>query len=200
MHTLGVPALSRPPDGAITVGPRYVQEPTMAALTFRGINHLALVCADMDRTVEFYTKVLDMPLTKTIELPGGRGKHYFFDCGGGDQLAFFWFPDGPDAVTGKEFRRITSTPGTMNHVAFDVAPEDLERYRDRLVERGVECTEVVNHDDGDEQIGKVPSERTFVRSVYFRDPDGTQLEIAAWTRVLGPQDVAFRSTCEPEPA
>ena len=86
----------------------------MANFELTGINHLALVCADMGRTVDFYSGALGMPLTKTIELPNGRGKHYFFDCGGGDQLAFFWFPEGPEAVTGKEYRRITSTPGTMN--------------------------------------------------------------------------------------
>ena len=40
---------------------------------FCGVNHLALVCKDMARTVEFYRDVLGMPLTKTIDLPGGRG-------------------------------------------------------------------------------------------------------------------------------
>ena len=32
----------------------------------RGINHLALVCRDMERTVEFYTNVLGMPLVKAL--------------------------------------------------------------------------------------------------------------------------------------
>ncbi|WP_433504475.1 VOC family protein [Pseudonocardia halophobica] len=36
-----------------------------------GINHLALVCSDMARTIDFYSGVLGMPLIKTIELPGG---------------------------------------------------------------------------------------------------------------------------------
>ncbi|HEX7460009.1 MAG TPA: VOC family protein, partial [Acidimicrobiales bacterium] len=67
---------------------------------FRGINHLALVCADMARTVDFYSGVLGMPLVKTIELPFGMGQHFFFDCGGGDCLAFFWFPDAPAAAPG----------------------------------------------------------------------------------------------------
>lgn len=44
----------------------------------RGINHLALVCRDMKRTVDFYTGVLGMPLTKTIELPGGGRPALFF--------------------------------------------------------------------------------------------------------------------------
>ena len=64
----------------------------------RGLNHLALVCSDMARTVDFYTNVLGFPLVKTVELPGGRGQHFFFDIGNGNgqTLAFFWFPDGPD--------------------------------------------------------------------------------------------------------
>jgi len=48
----------------------------------RGINHLALVCRDMARTVEFYCNVLGMPLTKTIELPRAMGQHFFFDPDG----------------------------------------------------------------------------------------------------------------------
>lgn len=161
----------------------------MPSFEFSGINHLALVCQDMDRTIEFYTKTLDMPLTKTIELPQGRGKHYFFDCGGGDQLAFFWFPEGPDSVSAEEYRRITATPGTMNHVAFDVAADKLDEYRDRLIALGVECTEVVNHDDSERGVSEEMSPSTFIRSVYFKDPDGTQLEFAAWSRELTTADI-----------
>ncbi|TNF86036.1 MAG: VOC family protein, partial [Gammaproteobacteria bacterium] len=152
----------------------------MSDFEYLGINHLALVCEDMDRTVDFYVNTLGMPLTKTIELPNSRGKHYFFDCGGGDQLAFFWFPDGPDAVGEKEFRRITATPGTMNHVAFNVAPEKIDQYREKLAALGIEVTEVVNHDDSESQASDEISASTFVRSIYFKDPDGTQLEFAAW--------------------
>ena len=61
-----------------------------AEFELRGINHLALVCRDMARTVDFYSGVLGMPLVKTIELPFGGGQHFFFDIGGGDCLAFFW--------------------------------------------------------------------------------------------------------------
>ena len=65
----------------------------------KGINHLALVSSDMARTVDFYTNVLGMPLIKTLEIPGGA-QHFFFDCGNGDSLAFFWFPDAPAAAPG----------------------------------------------------------------------------------------------------
>jgi catechol 2,3-dioxygenase-like lactoylglutathione lyase family enzyme len=41
-----------------------------------GINHVALVCSDMVRTVDFYSNVLGMPLIKSLDLPGGMGQHF----------------------------------------------------------------------------------------------------------------------------
>lgn len=163
---------------------------------FGGINHLALVCADMDVTVDFYTNVLGMKLTKTIDLPGNAGKHFFFDAGGGDALAFFWFPDGPSKVDTQELRKISATPGTMNHVAFDVSPDKIDSYREMLVKAGVEVTEVVNHDDSADQVSAEISPTTFVRSIYFYDPDGIQLEFAAWLRELVADDVQYAPPVE----
>jgi catechol 2,3-dioxygenase-like lactoylglutathione lyase family enzyme len=166
---------------------------------FGGVNHLALVCRDMGRTVDFYTQVLQMPLVKTIELPAGMGQHFFFDCGGGDTLAFFWFPDAPEpapgvsAPTGRPDQgSLTSAIGSMNHVAFAVPPEKIEEYRDRLVAAGVECTEVANHDDSEWGISDEMHPGVFIRSVYFQDPDGILLELACWTRPLLADDVSHR--------
>ncbi len=157
----------------------------------RGVHHLALVCRDMARTVDFYTNVLGMRLIKTIQLPGDMGQHFFFDCGGGDSLAFFWFPDAPDGVPGvsapadrPDRGDLTSAIGSMNHVAFDVPPERIEQYRDRLVAAGVDCTEVANHDDSEFGISREVNPDVFIRSVYFQDPDGILLEFACWTRAL----------------
>jgi catechol 2,3-dioxygenase-like lactoylglutathione lyase family enzyme len=162
----------------------------------RGINHLALVCRDMARTIDFYTGVLGMPLVKTIELPAGMGQHFFFDCGGGDCVAFFWFPDAPEPAPGvsapvdrPDRGDLTSAIGSMNHVAFDVAPERIEEYRRRLVAAGVDCTEVIGHDDSEATVTDELHPGVFVRSVYFFDPDGILLEFAAWTRPLHPGDV-----------
>jgi len=161
-----------------------------------GINHLALVCRDMARTVDFYSGVLGMPLVKTIELPFGMGQHFFFDCGGGDCLAFFWFPDAPEPAPGisapaarPDQGELTSAIGSMNHVAFNVPAERIEDYRDRLVAAGVDCTEVANHDDSEYGLSKKMHPGVFVRSIYFQDPDGILLEFAAWTRELGADDV-----------
>jgi catechol 2,3-dioxygenase-like lactoylglutathione lyase family enzyme len=161
----------------------------------RGVNHLALVCRDMARTVDFYTNVLGMPLVKTIELPAGMGQHFFFDCGGGDCLAFFWFPEAPDGVPGisapaarPDQGDLTSAIGSMNHVAFDVPPDKIEEYRDRLIAAGVDCTEVANHDDSEYTISEDLHPGVYVRSVYFQDPDGILLEFACWLREFGPDD------------
>ena len=158
----------------------------------RGVNHLALVCKDMARTVDFYTNTLGMPMTKTIELPNGMGQHFFFDIGKGDGLAFFWFPNAPEAAPGiaspaKNVGQgsIVTAHGSMNHIAFDVPHERLEEYRDKLRAKGVEVTEVINHDDTPQQVNRTINDSTFVRSIYFFDPDGILLEFAGWTRELG---------------
>ena len=162
----------------------------------QGINHLALVCRDMKKTVDFYTGVLGMPLTKTIDLPAGMGQHFFFDIGNGDALAFFWFPDAPESVPGVTHSAhlvgegpLTTAHASMNHVAFNVPEERIEEYQKKLEAAGVECTPVVNHDDSETQASPTLTDTTFVRSIYFKDPDGILLEFAAWTRELDERDV-----------
>ncbi|NLV55614.1 MAG: VOC family protein [Acidimicrobiales bacterium] len=161
-----------------------------------GVNHLALVCRDMARTVAFYDGVLGMPLVKTVELPVGMGQHFFFDCGGGDLLAFFWFPEAPEPVPGvsapaarPDAGELTSAIGSMNHVAFKVPAERIEEYRDRLIAAGVECSETWNHDDSEFGLAPEMGPDVWIRSVYFFDPDGILLELAATTRTFTADDI-----------
>lgn len=163
----------------------------------RGVNHLALVCRDMARTVEFYRDILGMPLIKTIDLPGGHGQHFFFDIGNGDSLAFFWFPDGPQAAPGVAAPcalpgrgDMRSAHGSMNHIAFNVPAEKFDAYCASLKAKGIETSDILNHDDSPAQVSAEVTDQVFVRSVYFFDPDGVCLEFAAWNRPLGEEDVA----------
>ena len=162
----------------------------------KGINHLALVCRDMAETVKFYTQALGMPLVKTVALPDG-GQHFFFDCGGGSLLAFFWWPDSPPAAPGiasvKAFPMEAKTAvGSMNHVAFDMASDELEASIAKLQAAGVEVSVpvVVNHDDSPMGVARDMHDGVWVRSVYFRDPNGIMLEFAAVLRDFGPKDIA----------
>lgn len=164
---------------------------------FRGVNHLALVCKDMARTVRFYRDVLGMPLIKTIDMPGGSGQHFFFDIGNGDSLAFFWFPDAPEAEPGVSSPRalpghgsMITAHGSMNHIAFDVPAEKFDAYCERLKAKGVEVSPVLNHDDSPSQVSREVTDRVFVRSVYFFDPDGVCLEFACWLKDFDASDLA----------
>jgi catechol 2,3-dioxygenase-like lactoylglutathione lyase family enzyme len=155
----------------------------------RGYNHVALVCSDMQDTVDFYEGVLGFPLVKTLEM-GDRGQHFFFQVTENDGIAFFWFPDvnpaapgiaGADWLAGEMSPGAAgglaskSAVGSMHHLSFDVPAEMLDEYRNRLIEAGVEVSEIVTQadDNGDEMI----------RAFYFRDPDGVVLEFSAWSPV-----------------
>jgi len=174
-------------------------------LDLQGVSHLALVCSDMARTVDFYSTVLGLKLIKTIELPAGMGQHFFFDIGNGDSLAFFWFADAPGPAPGiaapvarPDNGESTSAVGSMNHIAFQVAPDKIEAYRQRLIDLGVDCSVVVNHDDSEWTVADEMHPGVFVRSVYFQDPDGILLELAAWTKTLGPDDVRHAPATAPQ--
>ena len=167
-------------------------------MRIKGINHLALVCRDMQETVDFYSGVLGMPLVKTLTLPDG-GQHFFFDCGGkGALLAFFWWPETPAPAPGiasvRKFPDDSRTAiGSMNHVAFDVDSEDLQACIERLRTAGVEHVPVViNHDDSPDTIAKTVHPGVFVRSVYFTDPNGIMLEFAATTRAFTAEDARIK--------
>jgi catechol 2,3-dioxygenase-like lactoylglutathione lyase family enzyme len=164
----------------------------------RGFNHLALVCRDMAETVAWYEDVLGMKLVKTLELPGGRGQHFFLDMGNGvDGIAFFWFPNAPAGVRGESLqdRNGVTAIGTVNHIAFDVRAERMDAYREKLERKGVKVTEIINHanslDGGHKPDYDAATDGgdVFIRSMYFADPNGTLLEFACWTRALDDSDV-----------
>jgi catechol 2,3-dioxygenase-like lactoylglutathione lyase family enzyme len=179
-----------------------VETTVMASETpirFGGLHHLALVCSNMQRTVDFYSNVLGMKLKKGFDLDRGFGQHFFFDMGGGNELAFFWFRDAPKHhpgvasaghLVGSREGTITSAHGSMNHVAFSVPAEEIDGYRARLVAKGVDCTPVVNHDDvvtGEEaRTAGATTDKTWLRSFYFFDPDGIMLEFCATLKAGSP--------------
>ena len=85
--------------------------------------------------------------------------------------------------------------GTMNHIAFDVAPEKIDEYLVKLRSKGVAVSEIINHAnsrDGGHKPGYDPATNdgdVFVRSLYFRDPNGTLLEFACWTTTFDASDI-----------
>jgi catechol 2,3-dioxygenase-like lactoylglutathione lyase family enzyme len=165
-------------------------------MQYRGVNHVALVARDMAETVDFYERVLEMPLVKTVEFAGGRGQHFFFDCGGGGLIAFFWFPDAPPAAPGvasmhEDIRKNGSMTAiaSMNHLAISIPIEQFDAYAERLKAKGV-ALYILNHDDSPAGASPEVHDGVWIRSMYFRDPNGIHMELAALTRAFRPDDVA----------
>jgi catechol 2,3-dioxygenase-like lactoylglutathione lyase family enzyme len=189
---------------------------TNTEFEFMGINHLAPTCRDMKETVDFYSGVLGMPLICTTAA-GPTDQVFFFDVGNGTCLAFMWSPDYPPAAPGvaspanfledgylarsagndtpdPEPQRPTTkgtAHGALNHIAFNVAPEKIEEYREKLVAKGIHVSPVVSHaqDPSDPTCMYMTPDglddpKLFMRSIYFHDPNGIQLEIACWNRAM----------------
>ena len=97
-----------------------------------------------------------------------------------------------NSLVGSGQGSISSAVGSMNHVAFDVAPEKIEAYREELIEKGVNCSQLIYHDDvttGDaDRTAQQMTSNTWLRSFYFFDPDDIMLEFCA-TLAQGSPDV-----------
>lgn len=122
----------------------------------RGIHHAALICSDVAATIEFYQGLLGFPLIELVEnrdYPGSS--HFFFDLGNSTLLGFFDFP-GLGLQPGVE------ALGTVQHIAISVAPDRHAALRAKLDQAGVAYG---GPDKGIEE------------SLYFRDPDGIQIEL-----------------------
>jgi catechol 2,3-dioxygenase-like lactoylglutathione lyase family enzyme len=160
------------------------------SIHWRGVNHLALVTADMDATVRFYHEVLDARLVTTLATASFR--HYFFEIGPGNTLAFFEYTDQPI----EQFSKPAGVPfplaSQFDHLSLGLADEEaLLRLRDRLKAHDCEVTDVVDHG--------------FLRSIYFNDPNGIALEATWWTidptgRPVDPGDDRLFSDPDPVPA
>ena len=64
----------------------------------RGINHLAMVTNDMEKTVRFYRDVMGFPLVGAIgnDPNGLRARPYFFETGPNSTIAFFEWEGSED--------------------------------------------------------------------------------------------------------
>lgn len=138
-----------------------------SAPAWSGINHLALITADMDATVRFYHGVLGARLAATVGTPEFR--HYFFELGPHCTVAFFEYA----GLRIEPFAKPAGVPDPratqFDHLALNLPDENaLHDLRRRLTTAGCEVTDIVEH--------------TSVRSVYFTDNNGIALEASCWVR------------------
>ncbi|MEC9272123.1 MAG: VOC family protein [Chloroflexota bacterium] len=133
----------------------------------RGINHLAMVTNDMEKTVRFYRDIMGFPLVAAIgNNPNGlRARHYFFETGPNSTIAFFVWEGAEDFHTPAGLEATGRIQ--FDHVSFDVeTEEELLELLKKLEDAGQEVTTVVDH--------------KFIHSIYFHDFSGIALEASVW--------------------
>jgi catechol 2,3-dioxygenase-like lactoylglutathione lyase family enzyme len=163
------------------------QEDT-AQMTNKGFSHVGLSTLDLDKTREFYEKVLGFKvvIADTIKISeGGAIRHIFFDTGR-DQLLAFMEPRGVPGVPmeyAAGINRGLGVPAAFYHFAFEAgSPPALEDKRRELIAKGVEVTDVVDHG--------------WAKSIYFKDPNGMSLEYCCLVRNFTADDATMQERFE----
>ena len=121
----------------------------------QGVHHVALICRDVEQTIEFYQEFLGFPLVELVENRDYAGSsHFFFDIGNRNLLGFFDFP-------GHDHPPFTETVGAVQHLALSVSPDRFTEIKGKLDAAGVDY---LGPDRGVEE------------SLYIRDPNGIGVE------------------------
>jgi len=126
-----------------------------------GFNHVATMTGNLDRYLEFYGDMFGAEVVSIMEAEGDHPRMAIVDMGGEGALNVFEVP--ADSIVGDRTRM--GGRGPIDHFALAVESEEkLLEIRDRLVARGASPGEVT-------QFGPA------LLSVFFRDPDGAELEV-----------------------
>ena len=138
-------------------------------MNIRRIHHVAYRCLDAKQTVEWYGRHLGMKFVLAIaedQVPSTHEPdpymHIFLDAGNGNVLAFFELPNSP------AMDRDRNTPAWVQHIAFEVESLDVLHEAKQRVEA-----------EGLSVVG--PTDHGIFRSIYFFDPNGHRIELAANT-------------------
>jgi catechol 2,3-dioxygenase-like lactoylglutathione lyase family enzyme len=137
------------------------------SVALKRIHHVAYRCKDAKETVAFYQTVLNMDFQLAIaedNVPSTGEPdpymHVFLDAGMGNVLAFFELPTQP------AMGRDEQTPAWVQHIAFEVADLDaLMKAKAHIESLGIDV------------LG--PTHHGIFKSIYFFDPNGHRLELAA---------------------
>ena len=157
-------------------------------MSHKGFSHVGLSTLDLDRTRDFYENVLGFKAVRCDVIrikEGGQIRHVFFDTGR-DQFIAFMEARGVPGVPAEYDAGITrglGVPSVFYHFAFEAGSEaGLEEKRNELLAEGIDVTEVVDHD--------------WAKSIYFKDPNGIQLEFCSFVRNLNEDDARMQDRAE----
>jgi catechol 2,3-dioxygenase-like lactoylglutathione lyase family enzyme len=131
-------------------------------LQVQGVHHITLVGADRRTSIGFWEGVLGMPFVfEQPNLDNESESHLYFDPGDGRLITVFTNEDRDG-----DAERTPTDPGCVHHIAFAVSKATFDQVVERLDERGI------RHSG--------PKDRGFMDSIYFEDPLGLLIELAAY--------------------
>ena len=134
----------------------------MQKLQSQGVNHITLVGADRQTSIDFWVGVLGMPfIFEQPNLDRARESHLYFDPGDGRLITVF-----TDDERQPEPSRTPTGIGCVHHIAFSVSRVTFLQAVARLDERGIRHSGV--------------KDRGFMDSIYFTDPLGLLIELASY--------------------
>jgi catechol 2,3-dioxygenase-like lactoylglutathione lyase family enzyme len=127
-----------------------------------GFNHVATMTADLDRYLAFYREIFGAEVVTIMDAEGDHPRMAIVNLGGDSALNVFEVP--ADSIVGD--RAKMGGRGPIDHYALAVESEErLMEIRERLVEVGASPGDVTHFGPA-------------LLSVFFRDPDGAELEVA----------------------
>ncbi len=157
-------------------------------MSHKGFSHIGLSTLDLDKTRDFYENILGFKPVRcdTIKVKeGGQIRHIFFDTGRDQLLAFMEAKGIPGVPVEYDagINRGLGVPSAFYHFAFETGTEvALEEKQKELQAKGVEVSEVVDHD--------------WAKSIYFKDPNGMQMEYCCFTRDFADEDAVMAERFE----
>ena len=134
----------------------------MRKLQSQGVHHITITGADRQTSIDFWEGVLGMPfIFEQPNLDNEAESHLYFDPGDGRLVTIFTSEDRvPDPA------RTPTDPGCVHHVAIAISQAMFAQAVERLDERGIRHSGV--------------KDRGFMDSIYFEDPLGLLIELAAY--------------------
>ncbi len=134
----------------------------MQKLQSQGVHHITLTGADRQTSIDFWEGVLGMPFVfEQPNLDRPEESHLYFDPGDGRLITIFTNEEREGSP-----ERTPMDPGCVHHIAFAVSKATWDQAIERLEERGIEHSG--------------PKDRGFMDSIYFKDPLGLLIELAAY--------------------
>ena len=129
---------------------------------YTGINHLAMVTADLDKTIRFWRDLLGLRMVVSLGRKGYR--QYFFEISKTDLIAFFEWPEvGP--VPEKDHGVPVKGPVAFDHVSIGVDTlKDLLMVKEKLSAADFWVSEIIDHG--------------FIYSIYSFDPNNIPVEFS----------------------